>query len=301
MYRSALRFIYRNPAARRVIGSPVGAFVQRVLPERYAIALQFHHHVGAFPDLKHPKTLSEKIQYRKLYDRDPRLSLYVDKLAVKDIVAGILGPEWIIPTLWSGTDPALIPLDTLEPPYVVKANHASDCNYFVLDAQDVDREQIRARAAEWLALDYGRRYHEWAYSQATRRLLVEPLIGDGVTLPVDFKILVFHGVAQQVNVTVGRGTEGLRTDFFDLAWNWLPVSRVSYPKRGPLNIPPPRQLAAILTAAEQLAAPFGFARVDFYDGDEQPLFGEMTFYPNAGYEPYDPPEFDRLLGDLWRL
>jgi hypothetical protein len=301
VHRSALRFIYRNPATRRVIGSPVGAFFQRVLPERYAIALQFHHHVGVFPDLKHPTTLSEKIQHRKLYDRDPRLPLYVDKLAVKDIVAGILGPEWIIPTLWSGADPALIPFDALEPPYVVKANHASDCNYFVLNAQDVDRELIRARAAEWLALDYGRRYHEWAYTAVPRRLLVEPFIGSGVALPVEYKFLVFHGVVHHIGVTTGRGSANKRTDVFDPDWNWLPVSRVSYPKRERLDNPPPKQLAAMLAAAETLAAPFGFARADFYDGDEQPLFSEMTFYPTAGYDPYVPPEFERLLGDLWRL
>jgi hypothetical protein len=227
MHRSALRFIYRNPAARRVFGSPVGAFVKRALPERYAIALQYHHHVGVFPNLKRPRTFSEKLQYRKLHDRDPRLPLYVDKLAVKDIVAGILEPEWIIPTLWSGADPALIPFDTLAPPYVVKANHASECNEFVLDAQAVDRARIQALAAEWLALDYGRRYHEWAYTRAPRRILVEPYVGVGcATLPVDYKFMVFHGTVHHVGVTTGRGTADQRTEIFVPAWTWLPVSRV---------------------------------------------------------------------------
>jgi teichuronopeptide biosynthesis TupA-like protein len=301
VHRSAARFLYRNPAARRVIGSPVGAFVKRALPERYAVALQYHHHVGVFPDLKRPRTLSEKIQHRKLYDRDPRLPLYVDKLAVKDIVADILGPQWVIPTLWSGADPLQLPFDTLQPPYVVKASHACECNYFVLDAAAGDRERIRSLAAEWLALDYGRRYHEWAYSQAPRQLLVEPLIGDGLTLPVDYKLMVFHGTVHHVGVTTGRGTPHKRTDIFDPDWNWLPVSRVSYPERQRLDIPPPKQLAAMLTAATTLAAPFGFARADFYDGAEHPFFGEMTFYPSAGYDPYTPPEYERLLGDLWRL
>jgi hypothetical protein len=301
VHRFALRMLYTSPATQRLISTPTAARFTRALPERYAIALQFHHHHGYFPDLRRPRTFTEKIQYRKLYDRDPRMPLLVDKVTVKDIVADIIGRDWIIPTLWSGTDPGQIPFEQLTPPYVVKANHASQCNYFVRAAADVQPERIRAEARRWLKLDYGARYHEWAYSIVPRRILVEPLVTDGALLPIDYKFSVFRGRVQHIGTIVGRGTSQQRAIYFDPDWNWMPVSltmggRVEY-----MNIPPPRSLAAMLAAAQQLAESFSYARVDFYEINGRPLFGEMTFYPVAGYEAYVPAAYDRFLGDLWQL
>jgi hypothetical protein len=298
---AVLRSLYASRAGRRVIESSIGGRLQRALPLRLAIALQFHHHMGYFPNLRNPKTLSEKIQYRKLHDRDPRMPPLVDKVAAKLIVAGILGPEWVIPTLWSGADPAAMPLESLAPPYIVKASHASGCNYVVLDADAVDPARIRAEATRWLALDYGRRYHEWAYTRVPRRLLIEPYIGRGAAYPNDMRFSVFHGRVQHISVTVGRGTPEYFIFVVDPEWNWMPVSIAMQGRAERRDVPPPASLAAMRAAAVQLAAPFGYARVDLYEVDQRPLFGELTLYPNAGYTAYHPPAYERLLGDLWRL
>jgi hypothetical protein len=237
------------------------------------------------------------IQHRKLYDRDPRIPPLVDKITAKTIVANLIGSEWIVPTLWTGTDPALIPFDQLTVPYVVKASHACECNVFVFDALDVDREHVRALAANWMRLDYSTRYHEWAYSQVPRRLLIEPLIGNGTALPVDYKFSVFRGLVHHVGVTLGRGTENRCDIHFDRAWTFLP--EITDGQIDDRAIPePPRHLSAMIDAAETLAEPFGFARVDLYDTDDRPLFGEITFYPSAGYL-MRPLDYDRMLGDLW--
>ena len=50
---------------------------------------------------------------------------------------------------------------------------------------------------------------------------------------------------------------------------------------------PPSSLSRMLAAAETLATGFDFVRVDFYEIARQPLFGEMTFYPGSGLDPFD--------------
>ena len=55
----------------------------------------------------------------------------------------------------------------------------------------------------------------------------------------------------------------------------------------------------MLSAAEEMARGFDFARVDFYQPEDQPLFGEVTFYPGSGLHPIDPPELDAKWGRLW--
>jgi hypothetical protein len=48
-----------------------------------------------------------------------------------------------------------------------------------------------------------------------------------------------------------------------------------------------------------LGADFDFVRIDFYDVGGIPRFGEMTFYPGSGLDPFDPPELDHELGRYW--
>ena len=61
----------------------------------------------------------------------------------------------------------------------------------------------------------------------------------------------------------------------------------------------PKHLGTILDSAEKLANGFDFARVDFYEIAGEPRFGEVTFYPGSGLDPFDPPELDLAIGALW--
>jgi hypothetical protein len=55
----------------------------------------------------------------------------------------------------------------------------------------------------------------------------------------------------------------------------------------------------MLRAAATLANGFRFARVDLYDTPKGPLFGEITFAPEAGLCCFEPKEFDFKLGEAW--
>ena len=55
----------------------------------------------------------------------------------------------------------------------------------------------------------------------------------------------------------------------------------------------------ILDSAEKIVHGFDFARVDFYEIAGEPKFGEVTFYPGSGLDPFDPPELDLTIGALW--
>ena len=58
-------------------------------------------------------------------------------------------------------------------------------------------------------------------------------------------------------------------------------------------------LARILDSAEKVAAGFDFARIDFYEIAGEPKFGEVTFYPGSGLDPFEPRELDSTIGALW--
>jgi len=56
----------------------------------------------------------------------------------------------------------------------------------------------------------------------------------------------------------------------------------------------------MLEIAETLAAGHDFLRVDLYDVGGHVYFGELTVYPHSGFDPITPPEWDSVLGSLWR-
>jgi hypothetical protein len=244
-------------------------------------------------DLSNPKTFNEKI-YRLKLDRDPRMVAAIDKVRVKHVVAAELGPDWIVPTLWHGT--VLPPRSERNwpIPYVVKANNGSGWNHFVRTPEDQNWRVIERKCAKWLRSRYDVRHQEMAYGDIPPQILVEPFLGNGDI--VDYKIFVFGGRAEFISADFNL--DGKRQGiFYDRDWRRQPFER--WPPSPALDLQPPKHLRTLCEAAEQLARGLRFVRVDLYEIDGRPYFGEMTFHPGAGNIPFNPPEYDAIVGALW--
>jgi hypothetical protein len=254
----------------------------------------YRAHFAHSPHFLFAKTFNEKIQRRKILDRDPRLPLRSDKVLVKDFVAEKIGPDWATPTIWHG--PSLPPLhERFWPlPFVLKANHGSDMNIFVRSANDLDWPQIETLCAKWLTENLRELDGEWGYHNIKRQLLVEPFLGDATSLPIDYKFWTFHGRVEFIEVDIDH----LRQTMFDRNWRPLPFNITHPPETRHIN--QPQSLELMIGAAETLSEGMSFVRVDLYEINETPRFGEMTFYPSSGLSRFDPPEYDIIVGRLWR-
>ncbi len=241
------------------------------------------------PDLGAAPRFTEMVQRRKLHDRDPGQTLLMDKIAAKQRASTLLGPEWTTPTLWHGT--ALPSSPSFPMPAILKARHG--CNqYQVLRSDPSPREwaALRNRSSRWMAGPYGQWLDEWAYACVPRGLVAEPLLGDGRTLPLDYKIYVFGGSATHVQVHLDRAGNH-RWILHDRAFR--PIVATSE------RLPAPRSLNAMLRAAETLAAGHDFLRVDFFEIDGAPRFGEFCLYPGSGLDRFAHNHIDLELGGLW--
>jgi hypothetical protein len=151
---------------------------------------------------------------------------------------------------------------------------------------------VRARTKKWVKRTYGRWLDEWLYGQIPRGLLVEPFVGKQGELPIDYKIFVFGGRATYVQVHLERDK---RHRWIVLDRNWARVSAAT----ADANPVCPKSLDRMLDAAETLARGFDFVRCDFYEIDDTPLFGEMTFYPGSGLDKFNPIALDKMFGQSW--
>jgi hypothetical protein len=244
---------------------------------------------GRLPDLQNPALFTELVQDRKLNDRDPRLTLLADKVRVKAEVARRIGADWITPTLWHGSQ---LPDQPCWPePFVVKSRHGCNQTAFVLTGAE-DWQAIRRQSDRWMAQTYGYWLDEWLYDHIPKGILVEPFIGSGTDLPVDFKFYVFAGRVEFIQVHLGRGKRH-RWVLLDRSW-----SRVSAATSDP-DPARPFSFCRMIEAAEELARGLDFVRVDLYDVEHRPRFGELSFYPGSGLDRFSPVSLDQVLGQHW--
>ena len=253
---------------------------------RIRVSLAYWWRHGHRPDLDQPQRFTEWVQWRKLNDRDTALAQLTDKSFAKRTAAELLDPSFIIPTLWRGRVLPELPPAPL--PLIVKANHG--CNQFVVVHTPDDWRRARRISPRWLSASYGRWLDEWHYGAARRDIIVEPFVGQADQLPLDYKIYVFGGRAEIVQVHHGRGKHHRWSQW---SRDWRPLSANAR------NVDAPRSLKQMLDAAEQLAGRRDFLRVDFYEIDGEPKFGEYCLFPGSGLDPFDPVCLDERLGALW--
>lgn len=272
----------------------------RSLPPEASIQAQYFRAFRRFADLENPQRFTEKLQVLKLRGGLEAHSGWVDKIEAKRRVASVLGEHWITPTLWHG--PTLPPVAerTWPTPYLIKASHGSGFYHHVVTDADKDWPAIERKCAAWLKQSWHPHLHERQYEGIVPRLLVEPRLGGAAAvIPYDYKFGVFNGRVQYCGVSIER-LQGTKLAVMDRDWNLLPFTLDNTPAASFVPEKPPHY-AEMIDAAERLAKPFLYARIDFYDLPEGPRFGEITLTPGSGHLPIAPDDWDFRIGAMLDL
>ena len=291
-------FLFLRKLLRRLL-LPMSIFMSPVLFAKLEMFLV----LGYWPNIDNPKSLNEKICYRKLF-APPALSTVVcDKWAVREYVASKTGRSDILnKVFFVGNDPEKITFPDLPEKFVIKATHGSGWNIIVTDKSKVNRDEIITRCRMWLDMKYSdvlRNSSEKYYDKIVPRIIVEMFIEDSVfDLPLDYKCLCFDGKVYCIE-TVTRLAADYREIHYDENWNdmnfrWGALRAEGFSK--------PHLLREMIKVAEQISSEFDFCRVDLYSPDNKKIiFGEITLAPGSGLSPFYPREWDYRLGELWKI
>ena len=298
-YLHALRSLIANP--RKILIYMNSAHLLNRLPDKLFLRLFWKARFGYDLDLEAPRTFNEKMQWLKLYDRDPLHTLMVDKHAVKAYVSPLIGSEHVIPTLGVWVDPEQIDFSSLPDRFVLKCNHTSGEGLILCrDKSRLDRNKAVSSLKKAMKDDYYYTYREWPYKDVPRKILAEPYMEDrdavslGLdTLPV-YKFFCFEGEPRIIQTIQNDKMPNESIDYYDPSWTLLPF-RQNYPN-SPVPSARPKQLDKMLEMAKKLSAGFHFLRVDLYEINGEIYFSEFTFFSAAGFAPFDPPEWNETLG-----
>ncbi len=268
------------------------------LPDRPYISLLFHLRMGRRLNLKAPQCYSDKIQWLKLYDRRPEYTIMVDKYAVKEYVAGIVGDEYIIPTLGVWNNPDEIEWDKLPKSFVLKTTHGGGNTGVVIckDKSTLDKEKTIAMLKRSIKQDIYKTLREWPYKGVPKRIiaekLIEPELGSN-DIP-DYKFFCFDGVVKALFIGTDRSSGDVKFDYFDSDFNHLDLVQV-HPMSGK-SFEKPKKFEEMKDVASKLSKGIPHVRVDLYNVNGQIYFGELTFYHHGGVTPFHPDSWDYKFG-----
>lgn len=273
----------------------------KLIPDKVFIKGLFHEKMGYKLNLNNPQTFNEKLQWLKLYDRNPLYTTMVDKYAVKKYVADRIGEEYIIPTLgvWEKFDD--IDFDKLPDQFVLKCTHDSGGLVICKDKSKLDMKIAKEKIESSLKTDYYLLGREWPYKNVPRRIIAERYMEDTKTAELrDYKFFCFNGVVRCFKVDFGRSVEH-HANYYSAEGDLLDLCEDVCPPVPDMNIDLPSEISKMKEIAQIISNHFDFVRIDFYFACGKIYFGEITFYPASGYGTFTPREWDNQMGDWLRL
>lgn len=224
--------------------------------------------------------------------------------------------------IWESVE--VIEFEKLPKSFVLKTNHDSGGVVLVRDKDEFLNNSNAFKNAmkklkKHLNTNYYKISREWHYKDIEARIFAEEMLIDRTACtqnlaqnltynsqnlafttkaPTDYK---FHCFGREKELYIQVDTERFINHsraIFNDKWKKMEVEYAhNMPKQTPKQ---PQNLALMLNIARKLSADMVYLRVDLYDLCEQIFIGELTFTPEGGTGYFNPPEWDKKFGNLWK-
>ena len=255
--------------------------------------------MGKKLDWHSPKNLIEKI-YWMIFNTDTTLwSLCADKYHVRRFVEE-RGCGDMLNELYGCWDRVEdIDYNARPDTFVLKTSNASGQVILVDDKRQLNVRKVNRKLNRWLRFVFGVTSSQLHYMRIKPCLIAEKMLTNatGGSL-IDYKIWCFNGIPESVLVVYGRDMEHYKLSVFDLEWRNISSETLKHTSShyGGEDVPCPASFQQMLDAAKRLSEGFPEVRVDFYDIDGAPIFGELTFSTGYGY--FSDEYYDYLGGKI---
>lgn len=277
------------------------------IPDKTMIKMQYFIKTGRRLNLKNPQRYTEKLQWYKLYYRDPLMQQCADKYDVREYVRS-KGLGYILNECYGVYERVEdIDFDSLPDQFVLKDTLGGGGNSIIIckDKATFDFENAKKQMQKWLSIDSNKKNEgrEWVYQGRKHRIIIEKYIESNPSEGglVDYKFFCFNGEPKYLYVIADRILGQIAgIGIFNVNFERLSVIRTD---ERPLerNIEKPKKFDEMIDIVKIISKDFPHVRVDLYNQDGNIIFGENTFFDGSGYHKYEPDEFDYELGSYFKL
>lgn len=260
-----------------------------LVPGNFEIYYNIHHRYWVkffkFPNLIDCKDFNDKINWLKLFDQDPIAVQCCDKVLVRDFVEKLIGKKYLPQIHQVAYEISELDFknDTLPKSFVVKTNHDSGTVFLVRDKYTEDFASIKRSIGKSLKTKFGWKDGEWPYSFVRPQVFIEEFLNPNIeSAPADYK---FHCTNGRVNCMQYIYDRGLNAKEIIVTPDGSDTGICLNPSRARGIFVKPDQWGEMLAVAQKLSQDFKYVRVDLYLIKNRIVFGELTFFPQAGLFP----------------
>ncbi len=172
-----------------------------------------------------------------------------------------------------------INFETFPNQFVLKTNNASGTIIIVKDKSILNINETRKKLNNWLKVPFTYNNAELHYEKIPPCIISEEYLYDK-TQPelIDYKFFCFNGIPECIFVVSERSKKihSFRANVYDMKWNRI-SKHLIYPIAD--DVPKPTSFDIMVEACMKLGKDIPFVRIDFYEVNGKPYFGEMTFTP----------------------
>lgn len=275
-------------------------YLKKCVSDEQLIKKRFRKRLGREVNLKNPTKYNDKLQWLKLYWKDPLATKCADKYEVREFIEEEIGEKYLneLYSVYESVDE--INLDELPNSFVLKGTHGSGYNIICKDKTLMNWEKEFKKMKRWLRNNYYWSKREWVYKDIKPRIICEKYMEDETgKAPMDYKIFCFSGKPKMIQVDVDRFGEH-KQNFYDIDWNFMNVEIENFSDQS-VEVERPKLLNEMLKLSEKLSKNFPQVRVDFYSFNNKIIFGELTFFHHSGMGKFFPPEFEEEMGSYFKL
>ncbi|MBE6280824.1 MAG: glycosyl transferase [Bacteroides sp.] len=272
-----------------------------LFPDKLYLSLLFRLKMGYWFDWNNPKSFSEKLQWLKLYNRNPLYSQLVDKYEVKNYVSKQIGQNYIISTLGVWDKPEYIDWDILPTKFVLKTTHGGGGVGVIVckDKSLLDKQSAILKLKKAMKQDIFTALREWPYKNVKPRIIAEEFVEETENNQnedlQDYKFYCFGGEPKLMMISTGRSTGNLCFDYYDMDWNKVPL--VWDKPNSNITHFCPSCFDEMKNLCRILSKDIPHVRCDFYVVNNKPLFGELTFFDSSGFSKFEDEKWNFKIGE----
>ena len=258
---------------------------------------EYKRRFGKYPDLKHPKTFSEKLIYLKEHYYNPLQNACADKFTVSQYVE-LCGYGDILKDVYQVcSDPRDIDPSKLPDKFFIQCSHTQGHNYVVEKSDTQKLEEIKKEYKYLLRRKHYKILRENCYKHIKPKIICSEYLQEpGKEELTDYKFYCFGGEPRYFMVSYGEFRHQVKNHKFDMNWNSIDHLFKEKASIDPKDIPVPKNFERMAQIAKDLCKPFPDVRVDLYNLDGRIVFGEMTFYSAGGFVRISSKEMDEKIG-----
>lgn len=278
----------------------INYFFMKLIPKIIYIKLRVFILQGYIPNLKYPKTYTEKLQWRKLKDKNKLFTKCADKYAVREYVKNKVGEKYLIPIYLVTENLTKEEFEKLPNSFVLKTTNGSGNSAvkIIKDKSQENFEELRNFFENCKKIDVGDYTMESWYSGIPFKIMAEKLLD--IKAVDDYKIHCFNSGKIIIEHLTERNKEKgiLKSNAYDENWNKLNFTMGT--ELYTYEVKPPKNFSEMIRVAKKLSEDFDYVRVDLYNIDGEIYFGELTFCDAGGFGVFNPKSWDEILGNYWK-